>query len=168
MNEEQKTASEEAAAMIQSPLFNQIACMMAACTAAKILVDTTATYNGLKRALTESETRELNNAVSNLAQQLKDIDFENGREIVAGAMQACQLAQSNVDIVCSGFTVGMPQKSKNPEKLMFIKGTIGADKACIIFMNQESGEQCIKGLTGCLDILYPQRLIATHAPRLVL
>lgn len=165
-------ASAEAAKLIKSPLFQQIACMMTACMAAKLMVDMSQEQSEKhSKANTQPDRHELielNNTLFNLAKHLAAIDFEHGKEIVAGALDACRLAQAGVDIVCSGFTVGMPQKSKNPDKKMFIKGGIAADKAAVIFLDKAGAENCIKALAACLDTLHPQRLLGMGAtPELI-
>lgn len=164
-----KKASEEAAKIIDSPLFAQIAAMMVACTAAKMLVDKTVKYNAEGNALKSEEITDLNDTLLNLANQLAGIDFEHGQQIVAGAMDACRLAQPGVDIICSGFLVGMPQKSKNPKKTLFIKGGIAANKGAVIYVDKAGAETLIQRVTECLDILYPQRLVGMGAkPNLII
>lgn len=165
--QELKAAADEAAQMIDSPLFKQIACMMAVCTAAKTMVDKTEAYNAKGNTLTTEEIKELNTALGHLCAMLADIDFEHGQEIVAGALDACRLAQPHVDIICSGFSTGMPPKKDNINKLMFIKGGIGVNKGAIIYMDQKGAEQLIADFTRFLDILYPQRLVGIKPAGLI-
>lgn len=155
------------AGMPQSPLFTQIAALMRAAGAAKMLTEQ-AVANTEAKEVTPEISEKMTQLLINLQNQLAMIDFEHGSEIVEGAAAACQMALPEVDIICSGFVVGMPQKSKNPEKLLFIKGGIAVNKGAVIFLDKDRAEQLVKAINNCLDVLYPGRLVGTETPKLLL
>lgn len=167
MNEQQHITAE-VAHMIDSPLFAQIAAMMVACRSAKNMVDVVMEGDKGGTVSTSKTLKRFKEFLGILVSHLAAIDFDHGQEIVAGALDACRMVQPNVDIVCSGFSVGMPQKSKNPDKNLFLKGGIAANKAAIIWLDKEGAEQLIKAVNGALDILHPGRLVGLNGtPKLI-
>lgn len=150
----------------KNALFTQICAMMTVCGAAKAVVAIMESQKN-KEATPEFE-KLFNGALVNLATFLQNIDFPNGDAIVEGASQACDLHQPGVDIYCSGFMVGMPQKSKNPDKMCFVRGRIGKDKGAVIMLTKKDGEELVKGLNNCLDTLHPGRLTGVEIPKLIL
>lgn len=137
-----------------SPLFRQIAAMMALCGAAKKFTE----------AKTETTTKE---GIEEMRAMVKVIDFANGERIIEGAAQACEMSAPGVDLFSSGFMVGMPPRAQNPEKICFIKAELGPQKNVFLFIDKESGEKLIEGLTKCLDILHPNRIVGVKPPKLI-